>query len=343
MMKKHLFIFLVVAPLLAFFMVGVKIYHDLSFWTYQGPKTTFTITSGESFSRINGRLAEKKLISNPKLFYRYCKFKGYLRKFRTGEYLISPGMNMLMVIDSLLKPSTKRIKVTITEGKNIFEIGRLLEEKKITTYQNFLNVARDEQFIKQLGIPAKTIEGYLFPDTYIFAPNTPAKRILHTMHQQFKKNFQALAPTSSKLSKHEIITLASIVEKETGAPHERPTIAGVFHNRLKKGMRLQSDPTTIYGIFETFDGNLKRKHLREKNNYNTYRMKGLPIGPISNPGKKSLEAVIKPQKHNYLFFVSKNDGTHVFTRNYRDHRNAVAKWQKSRKNRIGKSWRDLNK
>ena len=145
------------------------------------------------------------------------------------------------------------------------------------------------------------------------------------------------------LDLHSIVILASIVEKETGAKQERPTIAGVFHNRLKKRMRLQSDPTTIYGMYENYRGNLRKEHLLKKTPYNTYKISGLPKGPISNPGIKSIEAALSPTNHSYLYFVSKNDGTHIFTKTYKDHLKAVKKWQLTRRNRVGKSWRDLKK
>lgn len=138
-----------------------------------------------------------------------------------------------------------------------------------------------------------------------------------------------------------MIVLASIVEKETGAKVERPTIAGVFHNRLNKRMRLQSDPTTIYGIWERYKGNIRKSDLLEETPYNTYKIPSLPVGPICNPSLEAIKAVIKPEEHNYLFFVSKNDGTHVFTEKYSDHNSAVNEFQKNSKSREGKSWRNL--
>ena len=195
----------------------------------------------------------------------------------------------------------------------------------------------------KLEIPALKLEGYLYPNTYDFNENTPAESVIKTMVREFHKKTQELdfSKSPSSLSKHEVVILASIVEKETGAKRERPIIAGVFHNRLKKKIRLQSDPTTIYGIFENFNGNLRKIHLQQKTPYNTYRINGLPHGPISNPGIDSIKAVLRPTKHNYLYFVSKNDGTHVFSSTYKEHLSAVTKHQKNRRNRMGKSWRNL--
>ena len=159
--------------------------------------------------------------------------------------------------------------------------------------------------------------------------------------KQFKQVTGALDLSHPFLSPHDVIILASIVEKETGAKWERPTIAGVYLNRLRKPMRLQADPTTIYGIWETYNGNLRRKHLLQKTAYNTYKMSGLPLGPIANPSLAAIKAVLNPKKHNFLYFVSKNDGTHVFTPTYKKHQQAVNYWQKNIRRRKGKSWRDL--
>jgi UPF0755 protein len=145
------------------------------------------------------------------------------------------------------------------------------------------------------------------------------------------------------LTRDQVITLASIVEKETGAPEERPIIAGVFHNRLAKKMRLQSDPTTIYGIWSKYKGNLHKSDLLDPTPYNTYTVPALPAGPISNPGAEAIRATLNPAVHHYLYFVSKNDGTHIFTGTYEDHSKAVTQFQIDRKAREGKSWRDLKK
>jgi UPF0755 protein len=171
--------------------------------------------------------------------------------------------------------------------------------------------------------------------------NTPAKQIVLSMVELFKKKTSNLDWSHPFLSKHEVIILASIVEKETGAKQERPAIAGVFTNRLKKRMRLESDPTTIYGIWSRYNGNIKKSDLLEKTPYNTYKIPALPLGPISNPSLEAIKAVLNPDQSKYLFFVSKNDGTHIFTENYKDHLQAVNDFQKNARARQGKSWRDL--
>ncbi|OUR98575.1 hypothetical protein A9Q84_03950 [Halobacteriovorax marinus] len=343
MTKKHLFIFLVFGPLLGILGAGVKVYHSIALWEYEGEEKSFIIKPGEGFGKINYRLKKQELISSSKLFYRYNKINNNMSKFKTGNYIIKPGTNMLTIIDILTKGKSVTISVTVPEGKNLFEIAKILSKKSITNAADFIKYAKDPDFVSELGIPASRIEGYLYPETYKFSKNSPAKLVIRTMVHTFQNKTKDIDFSSSALSKHSIIILASVVEKETGASFERPQIAGVFHNRLKKRMRLQSDPTTIYGIWESYNGNLRKRHLLEKTPYNTYKIPALPKGPISNPGLESINAVLNPNSHSFLYFVSKNDGTHVFSKSYRDHIKAVNEFQKNSKNRKGKSWRDLKK
>jgi len=342
-MKKNILLFLFIAPLFALFLTASKFFYHLSFLTYDGPNVEFQVRSGEAFSTINYRLKKNNLIDNPKIFYRYCQLNGLLTQFKSGHFLIKKGSSSLDIIDLLLKGHSIAPKFTIPEGKNLFEIGKILERKKICSYNSFIKEAKNKHFAHSFGIPADSFEGYLYPDTYRFNPRTPARQIIKTMTNVFFRKVKNLGINRSPQGLHALVTLASIVEKETGASFERPTISGVFHNRLKKRMRLQSDPTTIYGIYENFKGNLRKKHLLQKTPYNTYKIYGLPYGPISNPGLESLKAAKNPEKHQYLYFVSKNDGTHKFSKSYREHSKAVVQFQKNRAARRGRSWRDLKK
>lgn len=340
-MKTKAFIILgVLAPLIS----GILILTHLMvvFYTpYQGETKTFTIRSGEGFSSINYRLMKEEIISNARLFHYYTKFSNSLNKFKAGSYEIKSGQDMGDILEILTNGTPILNSVTLPEGKNMFEMGKILEENNITSYTDFIKASRDPENIKLLGFEAPSMEGYLFPDTYKFAPNTPANTVIQAMVNLFNEKTKDLDFSKSFLTKKEVIILASIVEKETGAKQERPTIAGVYLNRLKKKMRLQADPTTIYGIWENFNGNLQKKHLLEKTAYNTYKMSGLPLGPIANPSLAAIKAVLNPEKHNYLYFVSKNDGTHIFTPTYKEHLKAVEYWQKNASRRKGKSWRDL--
>ena len=230
-------------------------------------------------------------------------------------------------------------------------MATLLEGRGLFKAEEFLRMCRDRDLIQQLlGVEVSSLEGYLFPETYNLTKFTPIKEFITAMVQNFKNEYQRLENTPStaqvKLARHELVTLASVVEKETGAPQERPQIASVFYNRLEKNMRLQSDPTIVYGIWvETgaYKQNITRADITRATRYNTYTVARLPFGPIANPGRESLEAVMRPATTEFLYFVSRNDGTHIFTKTYQDHLKAVADYQLNPAAREGKSWRDLNK
>ncbi len=341
--KAKLWIFLFWSPLIAFLLLGGTIYYKINIWKYEGPAQEFLIKPGESFARINYHLQEQGLISSAKLFYRYAQLNDLLGKFKSGKYIIEPNSNMIDVANILIYGHSINKLFTVPEGKNLYEIAEMLASENIVTKKDFIKKAKDANFVKELGLPAATVEGYLFPDSYNFPPNSSAEDIIRIMVKLFKKRTEHLDFQNGPLAAHDLIILASIVEKETGAGNERPIIAGVFYNRLKKSMPLQSDPTTIYGIWEIFSGNLSKKDLQQETPYNTYRIKGLPAGPICNPGVKALEAVLKPEQHEYLYFVSQNDGTHVFSKSYDDHQKAVNSYQRNPLAREGKSWRDLSK
>ena len=339
-MKKNHVLFLVGAPLFAILLVAIKIYYSAYIWRYQGPDVYFTINPSESFSSINARLAKDKLISSPRLFHRLSQWNKVMTKFKSGKYEIKTHSNLLDVYNSLLYGKNVAMYFTIPEGKNMYEIGRMLENRGIVPYKDFIALCKNREFVKVLGINEVSVEGYLYPDTYDFGPNLTAEFVIKTMVKEFKRKMLEIDISNSNMSLEEIVTLASMVEKETGDKSERPIIAGVFLNRLKIKMRLQSDPTTIYGMFERYNGNITRKDLLTPSDYNTYTIKALPIGPIANPGIASINAVLNPADHKFLYFVSQNDGRHIFSENYSQHQSAVVKWQKTAKNREGKSWRN---
>jgi UPF0755 protein len=338
-MKKSLLIILVIAPLVSLILVGARVYYSLEVWRYEGPSREVVILPGQNFSQINAQLAKQQLISTPRLFHRYGQFKGYLNKLRTGRFLIKQNSNMLDVYNTLLNEKSIAFLFTIPEGKNIYEIAKMLEEKELAKATDFLAAVKDKKLLAEMGINAETAEGYLYPESYDFAPQLPAKEIAKTMIKQFHKKITPLDFTGTSLSPREVLILASIVEKETGDKKERAMVAGVFHNRLKIHMRLQSDPTTVYGMFERYTGNITKLDLQTPSDYNTYTLKALPKGPICNPGIEAIKAVLSPADHKFLYFVSQNDGTHIFSENYGAHTEAVKKWQLNSKNREGRSWR----
>ena len=339
-MKRAFIISTLIAPVFA--AIFLSIHFSIVFFSpYQGEETVFTVRPGEGFSSVNGRLAQKGLISDARLFHYYAKYTDQMDKIKAGAYKITSGQDMGQILDTLVNGTPILTSVTVPEGKNLYEIGKILEENGIVAAKDFIKESKDPKWVKELGVDAPSLEGYLFPDTYKFAPGTPASTVVRTMVDLFKQKIAGLDFSGANLSKHEVIILASIVEKETGAKFERGTIAGVYLNRLKKKMRLQADPTTIYGIWENYNGNLRKQHLLEKTPYNTYKLPGLPLGPIANPSLAAIKAVLSPEQHDYIYFVSKNDGTHVFTSTYKEHLKAVEYWQKNASRRKGKSWRDL--
>jgi len=340
MTKKHT-LFLIGAPVLALLLVALRVYYTAVVWRYPGPDADFLISPSENFSSINARLSKQQLIKSARLFHRYSQIKGVMTKFKAGHYIIRHNSNLLDVFNTLIYERSAAMLFTVPEGRNMFEIAKMLEENKITSYSDFITLARDKQFLKELGInDADSVEGYLYPETYDFSPNLPAKAVIKTMVNQFKKKTADIDMTIGHLTPKQVLILASMVEKETGDKKERPMIAGVFLNRLQKKMRLQSDPTTIYGVYEKYKGNLTKKDLLAPTDYNTYTLSALPIGPICNPGIDAIKAVLRPEMHHYLYFVSMNDGTHVFSETYEQHEAAVQKWQRTVKNREGRSWRD---
>jgi UPF0755 protein len=340
MIKKFFIFTFLVLPLFALIALSSYVYFELN-KTYQGPQVNFVINNGETFGRINQRLYSEGIISNRRIFHYYSKYLNTLGKFKAGEFTIKSGSNIKEIIYTLVYGQPNLIPITIPEGKNIFEIAKLFDQAGILKEEEFLKSVKDPDLISKLNPGAKNLEGYLFPETYKFAMNSSSKQVIHAMLEVFNKKTTSIDWNHPFLSKHEVIILASIVEKETGAKIERPAIAGVFTNRLKKKMRLESDPTTIYGIWSRYKGNIKKTDLLEKTPYNTYKIPGLPAGPISNPSLEAIQAVLKPETHNYLFFVSRNDGTHIFTENYKSHLQAVENFQKKASSRQGRSWRNL--
>ena len=290
------------------------------------------VKPGEGFKSISQRLFDAGIIQSPFKFSFLARIKGDDKKVKAGEYLFSARLTPAKILETMIGGKVLLYKVTVPEGYTMRQIAAVIAETGLTKAQDFLKAAGNSVRVKTAGIEADTFEGYLFPDTYYFSKDIGPAKIVDTMVRRFHSVF---LPDWKKradelgFSVHEIVTLASIIEKETGLPAERPVISSVFHNRLKKRMRLESDPTVIYGI-EGFNGNITRKDLAAERPYNTYRIRGLPPGPIANPGARSLEAALYPSETDYLYFVSKNDNSHQFSTNVVDHNRAVRKYQLNR-------------
>lgn len=268
------------------------------------------------------------------------------KSIKAGEYGLNLGMTPIEIFATITSGISIHHPVTVREGENMYEIAASVASKNLVARERFLELCRDRQFIQSLQLGESgliSLEGYLYPDTYFFNRTMSPEEIIRVMVRHFLANWTVTEETRARalnLRRHEVMTLASIIEKETGAADERPLISSVFHNRLRKRMRLQSDPTTVYGIWERFTGNIRKADLQEATPYNTYVISGLPVGPISNPGKLAIQAALNPRDSDYLFFVSHNDGTHQFSRTFEEHSRAVTRFQLDPKARQGKSWRD---
>ena len=296
-----------------------------------------TIRPGQTLNSTADMLYQAKVIKNSLKFALIARIKGYDKRLKAGEYLLSAAMTPLQLLDIMVRGAVKLYKLTIPEGYNLYQIAELVDAAHLGTKADFIQAATDSAKVHSHGLAGETFEGYLFPDTYFFPKEVSTDRIIDTMVKRFWSVFvpewRARAQDLG-MTVHQIVTLASIIEKETGAAFERPIISSVFHNRLKKKMRLESDPTVIYGI-NNFDGNLTKKHLSTPTPYNTYKIRGLPIGPIANPGRESLEAALYPENTSYIYFVSRKDSTHQFSTNLKQHNLAVRKYQLGRRNRNG--------
>ena len=292
-------------------------------------KKVVTIQPGQGFNATNEKLFKAGIIKNRLKFKLYAILKGHDKSIQAGEYLLSSSMPPAIILEFLVNGKVNLHKITIVEGYNLHQIAEIVAKAGFASRTDFYAASTDATFVHKEGIESKTFEGYLFPETYYFPKAITSEKIISTMVDRFRLVFTAKWKKRAEelgLSIHQVVTLASIIEKETGAPFERPIISSVFHNRLKKGMRLEADPTVIYGI-KNFNGNLTRKHLTTWSPYNTYKIKGLPIGPIACPGANAIEAALYPADTGFIFFVSKKDTTHKFTTNLKDHNKAIRKYQ----------------
>jgi UPF0755 protein len=297
-----------------------------------------TVHPGQTLNSTADMLYREKIIKNSLKFVLIARLKGYDKRLKAGEYLLSATMTPLELLDIMVRGAVKLYKLTIPEGYNIYQIAELVDTAKLGAKADFIQAATDSGKVRSLGLAGETFEGYLFPDTYFFSKDVSTESIIETMVKRFWSVFVQQWRTRAQevgMTVHQIVTLASIIEKETGAAFERPIISSVFHNRLKKKMRLESDPTVIYGI-KNFDGNLTKKHLTTPTPYNTYKIRGLPVGPIANPGRASLEAALYPEDTKYIYFVSRKDSTHQFSTTLKQHNLAVRKYQLRRRKRNDK-------
>ena len=300
-------------------------------FSYGFPKEKeIRIEEGASLQAVADILAENQLILNPIYFRILGKLTKNDLKVKPGVYALNTAMTPSDILELIVSGQILHAEVTLREGLTSKAISRILEEENIVQAQQFLKSVLDPVLLSELEIEADSFEGYLFPSTYRFAKESTPDEIVRQMVQEFHARFSDAWGRQSDylgMTRHEVVTLASIINKEIGVDREGPIVSAVFHNRLKKGMRLQSDPTVIFGI-KNFNGNLTREDLRTYTPYNTYRINGLPPGPIGNPGEVALQSALFPDDVDYLYFVSMNNGTHQFSKTLEEHNMAVNKFQR---------------
>jgi len=294
------------------------------------------IPQGATLKRTAHLLADHQVINSPTSFIAFTYLQGKQNQIQAGEYELSATLPPQEILKKITQGETLDYAVTIPEGYRISEIAELLAQKGLVDKNRFINETRNAELIDSLNIPTRDLEGYLFPETYRFRKNAGEKKIVQAMVAIFKQKadlpeFRERA-RKLNLTLHEIITLASLIEKETGLASERKIISSVFHNRLKKRMRLQTDPSVIYALAD-FDGNIRKKDLSIDSPYNTYLYFGLPPGPIANPGLDSILSALEPAQTDMFYFVSRQNGSHQFSANLTDHNRAVRKYQLRRQHK----------
>ena len=299
---------------------------------YSEPEVFVDIPAGVGPSAIGERLVGAGVVRDRLVFRAAVMVSGRARQLKAGEYRFTDAMHPLDVVDRIARGDVYRRQLTFREGLTLMEMAQVFEERGFGSAEDFRKAAQNASLVKDLDPAAPDLEGYLFPETYALARGTSAAELVTQMVDGFKNvltNDVRSAASAGGLSVRQLVTLASLVEKETGTPDERPLVAAVYANRLKIGMGMQADPTVIYALQKAgkYNGNLRREDLQLDSPYNTYRYAGLPPGPIASPGRASIVASAKPAAVDYLYFVSKNDGTHVFASTLAEHNKNVFEWQ----------------
>ncbi len=298
-------------------------------WSAYGNGGILLVPKGSSMSQVAYDLEKLGLVRSAWSFSILAKLKKAEKSIKVGEYKFEANITAAKIIDKLVKGERFVHKMVIPEGYNFDQIAQAIANTQLASLEEVQKKMNDPQLLKVLPFEAISLEGYLYPATYDYDRNTSLDFLLRQMLESFEKNFDEQMKTQAKemgWSIPQVVTLASIIEKETGQASERRIISSVFHNRLKKGMLLQTDPTVIYGL-KDFDGNLRKSDMQNPHPYNTYVHSGLPPSPIASPGKESLAAALNPASTEYLYFVSKGDGSHYFSKTYEEHLQAVKKFQ----------------
>jgi UPF0755 protein len=285
---------------------------------------------GRSLRALAGIMESRGIISSARLFSLYARLKRADSRVQAGYYQFSDGMRPAEILRKMLAGDFYQRMFAVPEGYSTYQLAEMLEKRGIFKKEDFLDACHDPQLLAEMGIKAQSAEGYLFPGSYNILPGKSPRDVVREMVQRQRELlFDTLGQKGDPgLSQNQLLTLASMVEKEAVRPDEKPLIAAVFENRLRKGMRLQSDPTALYGV-RAFAGRVSHHDIRQQTPYNTYLIAGLPPGPIGNPGKDAIIAVLKHPAVPYLYFVARGDGSHQFSSDLVTHNQAVRKYLRS--------------
>jgi UPF0755 protein len=332
--KLTIFLLLLFIGVIAAAAAGLWAYGRLTepYRGYAGAEQFVEVPAGSGSRAIGDRLVDAGVVRDPLTFRLALRLSGQGRRLQAGEYRFDQAMSPLEVIDKLSRGDVYLVSVTFPEGLTIPEMAKIFEERGFGQAQDFVAAAANPEPIVPLDPDAPNLEGYLFPETYPLPRRVPAAQLVQAMTDHFARVFTPelrQAAEAQGLSVREVVTLASLVEKEASRPEERPLVAAVYANRLRIGMALQCDPTVIYALQleGRYTGNLRREDLAMDSPYNTYRYPGLPPGPIASPGHASIHAAVHPADVDYLYFVSRNDGSHEFARTLAEHNRNVQRWQ----------------
>ncbi len=296
-------------------------------------ETVIVIAPGSSLPAISDRLATAGVVTDADAFRLLARWRGVSGRIKAGEYLFRQPATPGRILERLVTGDVRRYRFTVPEGLTLRQIAARFQAQGFGQAEDFLRAAGDPALRRRYAPGAPSLEGYLFPETYTIDRSVTPKRLLVAMLEEFRRRLTPDILAAAKkhgLNRHQLVTLASIVQKEAGKQEEMPLIAAVYHNRLRRRMPLQADPTVIYGIPD-FDGNLTRGDLVTPTPWNTYTHSGLPPGPIASPGLAALRAAAEPARVDYLYFVAKGDGTHAFSRTLKQHNRLVRKYQLRRK------------
>ena len=300
----------------------------------EAPEQVIQVSRGTGLRQIAGQLHEAGVIRHPLPFVLFAKAMGMAPRLQAGEYVLSASMSPAEVLEVLYQGKVKHHVLTVPEGATLRDVAALVEDADLGSRESVMALGSDPGFIEALGLSVPTLEGYLFPDTYHLTRDVSVAELLTLMVRTLERNYPpetAVRAAELDFSRHDVITLASLIEKEAQLDSERELISAVFHNRLRRGMRLQCDSTVIYALGEDFQGNLRKADLKVDSPYNTYRYGGLPPGPIANPGGRSIAAAVSPADVKYLYFVAtRQDGAHHFSRTLKEHNRAVRRYQLNR-------------